>query len=194
MTKTKLITCLNLSLLLSSLVFLSSCQKRTRVKDTATPKIWQEVKEWSFIGKMAINDGHNSGSGKIKWLVTNNTIQAEFKAPLGQGSWKIIENKDFSTIISSRNGKFTGTDTEELIAQELGWDFPWNALKSWLRGTPSHTPAKDLKDTPLHFSDQGWNLEFTQSIQTSVGLLPKRIKASKPPYSVKLIIYRWDIH
>ena len=52
---------------------------------------WKQVSEWSFNGKMAIKDNNNNGSGRVSWSHTKETTHVVFKAPLGQGNWKLTE-------------------------------------------------------------------------------------------------------
>ncbi|MFK8012911.1 MAG: lipoprotein insertase outer membrane protein LolB, partial [Marinicellaceae bacterium] len=145
-----------------------------------------------FKGKMAINDGLNNGSGRVKWLGTKHSIEAQFKAPLGQGSWTINETAANATLISSVNGESMAETAQELISYELGWHFPWNKLQYWLRGHQSDQAIQKIVKPKQSFTDSQWRIEFTQWTQTSLGLLPKKIKAIKAPYSVKLVIYDWQ--
>ena len=171
------------------LLTLSSCGNK---KKNAPINDWNKLKSWSFKGKMAINDGSNNGSGRVKWLVSNNSIQAQFKAPLGQGSWTITENKNNAKLVSTINGESNAEFAQELISYELGWHFPWDSLQFWLRGHQNNETIQKINQPKTTFTDEGWQITYTKWTQTPLGLLPKKIKASKPPYSVKLIIYSWD--
>ncbi|VAW33887.1 hypothetical protein MNBD_GAMMA01-1274 [hydrothermal vent metagenome] len=179
-------------IVLISLLF--SCQKNRQLKPDTKFSQWSQVKSWSLTGKMAINDGQNSGSGRIKWLVSGNEINARFKAPLGQGSWSVYATDDTAKLTSSINGEMFATDAQMLIAQELGWHFPWNNLQYWLRGYSSDAVLQkhDVTFTTLH--EDGWDISYKQWMPTAIGLLPKKITAQKSPYTVKLIIYAWDIN
>ena len=172
---------------------LVACQKNKQTKPNATHKSWHQVKSWTLKGKMAINDGQNSGSGTFKWLMTGANTNARFKAPFGQGSWNIQETEISATLTSSKNGNTVADSAEELISNELGWHFPWNNLKYWLRGYKSNPNLPTSKTMPQSFQDDGWTISYQKWMPTPMGLLPKKIYASKPPYSVKLIIYSWSI-
>jgi len=179
-----------LFLVIISVLLLSSCQKNKKPHQAKNQ--WSQVKSWSFNGKLAINDGKNNGSGRIKWLVTNNNTKAQFKAPLGQGSWDIQENQNSATLMSSTNGKTTAENAQILISKELGWHFPWDKLKYWFRGHQSESEIETIHQKIESITDGDWQITYTKWQQTPMGLLPKKIKASKPPYSVKLVIYKWN--
>lgn len=174
------------------LIMLVSCGKKN-TKPTTSLNNWQQVSHWSFVGKMAINTGQESGSGKVQWKVSDKGSRAKFKAPLGQGSWEILEEGNNAQLISSRNGESFANNAEELIANELGWYFPWNNLHYWLRGfTPDDKLTID-KELPETLNYDGWEITYQKWMQTPIGMLPKKIKVTKEAYTVKLIIYEWDI-
>ncbi len=177
-------------LIISSVLLLSSCQKNKKPQQASNQ--WSQVNSWSFNGKLAINDGENNGSGRIKWLVTNNYTKAQFKAPLGQGSWDIQENQNSATLMSSTNGETTAENAQLLISNELGWFFPWDKIGFWFRGHSSNSEIKTITHEFESITDGDWQITYTKWQQTPMGLLPKKIKASKPPYSVKLVIYKWN--
>ena len=172
------------------IVLFSACNNK-KINSTGSTE-WSKLNSWSFNGKMAINDGNNNGSGRVKWLVSNNNTHAQFKAPLGQGSWTILEGTKNAKLTSSTNGESKGETAEQLISYELGWHFPWNKLQYWLRGHQSGSEIKTTTQEIESITDGDWQITYTKWQQTPMGLLPKKIKANKPPYSVKLIIYNWE--
>ena len=154
---------------------------------------WNHIKSWSFNGKIAINDGIDSGSGRISWKTNINNTQLKFKAPLGQGRWEINETPEKSTLISSKNGLISAPTTDLLIEKELGWTFPWDALKYWIRGYKHNEELKKHTILPKGFYENEWHITYSQWMDTPMGFLPKKLKATKPPYSIKVIIYQWNI-
>jgi outer membrane lipoprotein LolB len=171
------------------LIGLSACQT---IKHKQLHQNWDEVNSWSLSGKMAINDGKQNGSGKFNWKVSPTHLEAQFKAPLGQGSWKIIEDNYQAQLISSKHPDKYAADAQILISNELGWTFPLKKLKYWLRGFEYlQTPKKHKKNIDT-IADSEWQISYQRWEHTPMGLLPTKIKASKPPYSVKLIIYHWN--
>lgn len=168
----------------------SACQKKDKFSGENISN-WNQVKSWSFKGKMAINTPSQSNSGSLKWHVNDTTTSAQLKALLS--SWEITENLDITTLKSSQNGVSESADAQSLISNELGWDFPWNSLSYWLRGYREHQSITKHTDLPVSFLDNDWTITFQKWMATPLGMLPKKIKASKGQYSVKLIIYNWYI-
>ena len=171
-------------------IALSACQRNHKTQRFSN---WNQVNEWSFNGKMAIKDQRNNGSGRISWNRSKNSTQVEFKAPLGQGNWKLTEDLISAKLLSSKNGTTTATNAKLLLSNELGWDFPWNQLKFWIRGYHQNQVLNPHKNLPKVINDLGWKIDYQAWMNTPLGMLPKKIKASKDEYSVKLIIYNWEI-
>jgi outer membrane lipoprotein LolB len=182
----RLISFISLCTLLSSCV---SLQKKLSPIDTIRPI----SKNWSLTGKFALSNGIENASGKITYSVSNQSIHAKFKAPLGQGSWEIKQDKDNAKLLSTRHDPVYGNNAQSLISQELGWDFPWNSLSYWLRGYETSEKITTHIKSIDEIYDNGWTISYSKWVQTSNGLLPKKIKASKPPYTVKLFIYNWTL-
>jgi len=180
-----------LLLLLVTTTF-TACNKKQSVKPNIAPQ-WSSIQTWEFSGKMAINDGKDSGSGRISWKVNNETTLAQFKAPLGQGSWTITEGINSAELLSSKYGKTIANNATDLISNELGWQFPWNSISYWIRGYQTNQHLSSHDTLPKSFKDNGWEITFQKWMKTPIGMLPKKVKATKDNYSVKLIVYNWDI-
>lgn len=170
----------------------TACNKKQNIKPNISPQ-WNNIPTWSFSGKMAISDGKNSDSGRIIWEAIENSTHVKLKALVGLRSWSIDENPDHATLQSSKNNKTIADNAELLISNELGWHFPWNSLKYWVRGYQNQQALTPHDTLPKSFSDNGWEMTFQKWMKTPIGMLPKKIKATKDNYSVKLIVYKWNI-
>lgn len=173
------------------LVFINGCQKTHKPGQKFSS--WKQVTSWSVQGKMSIRQDNKRGSGKFSWLSTKESTDAQFSAALGQGSWKIHEDYKGANLTSSENGNLSGSNAGHLISSELGWRFPWENLPFWLRGFVLNQKLEIHSDLPENISDNSWEISYGKWMNTSIGLLPKVITATKPPYTVKVVIYDWEI-
>ena len=171
---------------------LTSCMS-TKKRPNQTTAQQSNPNNWSITGKFALSNGKESGSGKITYSVNGKNINAKFKAPLGQGGWEIKQEKDKAELSSTRHHPIYGNNAQTLVSQELGWDFPWNSLTYWLRGYETNAKITPHTQTIDKIDDNGWTITYSKWANTSQGLLPQKIKAKKPPFSVKLIIYKWKV-
>ena len=181
-----------ISALFFCIFLITACQNNSKkiIKSTHN---WNAVSSWSFVGKMAITDNNNNGSGRVHWEIKPNYVKAQFKAPLGQGNWVITETENKAKLESSQKGVSIAENVEQLIALELGWHFPWKSLQNWVRGYKTEQPLLLHEKLPSVINDNGWEITYQNWMATPLGLLPKKIKAIKDDYSIKLIIYSWDI-
>jgi outer membrane lipoprotein LolB len=171
-------------------IALTACQRNHKIKEYSD---WNQINEWSFNGKMAINDKKNNGSGRVQWNIKPHFIKAQFKTLLGfGGNWTLTETDKQAQLESSQNGVSIAENAEQLIANELGWHFPWKSLQYWVRGYKTDHPLITHKQLPTIIYDNDWEITYQKWTYTRLGLLPKKIKATKDNYSIKLIIYNWN--
>lgn len=186
-------------LFFSSLLLLNACAHRQQAKkparDSFQTTIWDsEVLSWSIKGKLSIKSDIEKGSGRFIWTSNNSLINAKFSAPLGQGSWEIKEYTDHSELISSKSGTTHAQNTQILLHNELGWEFPWNKLPNWLRGYKSTANPSQNAASFKNFTEDGWLIEYLKTTATEYGQLPKLIKASQNQYEIKVVIHQWNIN
>jgi outer membrane lipoprotein LolB len=178
--------------LLVCISLICACQKNQK-KTIGGNHNWNDVSNWSFSGKMAINDNKNPGSVRVHWEIKPNVVKAEFKIlPFG-GKWVITETEKQAKLESSKNGVSVAENAEQLIALELGSHFPWKSLQYWVRGYKTDQPLISHENLPIIIKDNGWEITYQKWMDTPMGLLPKKIKATKDNYTIKLIIYSWEI-
>lgn len=171
---------------------ISACQNNPK-RVVETNLNWNDVSSWSFNGKMAINDNQTNGSGRVHWEIRPNFVKAQFKAPLGQGNWIITETEKEAKLESSQNGVSFAQNAQQLIAMELGWHFPWESLQYWVRGYRTNQALITHNKVPNIIKDNGWEITYQKWMDTPLGLLPRKIKATKDNYSLKLVIYDWEV-
>lgn len=179
-------------LIFTSLIFqISACHKVHKPGQDFSS--WKQVSSWAVKGKMSIQSEKNRGSGKFQWVASEASIDAEFTAALGQGSWKIHQDSEGARLTSSENGNLFANNAEELISAELGWHFPWNKLSHWLRGYKSGQRPILHQQLPGLISEDNWSIVYSKWMNTPIGFLPKVITARNAPYTVKVVIYEWNL-
>ena len=153
-----------------------------------------ETGPWKLVGKLALSDGENSGSGRLWWQKDAGLNRVEFKAPLGQGHWQLQETPDGARLSSSVRGSLSGASAKDLLSTEIGWPVPWDSIQYWLFGQPrTHTVSRAANSNPEinQFNEDGWVVSYSRYKDTALGRLPHKIIATKGPYRVKVFISRW---
>jgi len=146
---------------------------------------------WEIEGKMALSDGHRSGSGRLHWRKTDQGAEVSVRAPLGQGQWLLRETPSGAMLRSSTRGERVADSAAELLSAEVGWPVPWQALPYWLFGQPYSLSSWHRSALPESFEEDGWRITYSRFKNTKLGWLPHKIIATKGPYSVKVFIHRW---
>ncbi len=180
-------------------LLLMACQPRhqsTRPDASGDNALRQRIETgpWKLVGKLALSDGENSGSGRLWWQKDAGLNRVEFKAPLGQGQWQLQETPDGVRLSSSVRGSLSGASANDLLSAEIGWPVPWDSIQYWLFGQPrSRTVSRAANSHPEtnQFNEDGWAVSYSRYKDTVLGRLPHKIIATKGPYRVKVFISRW---
>lgn len=183
------------------LLFLQSCQQAAQIKpgysDGTLPLLDLSAHDsYQFNGKMSFSDGEDGGSGRISWENTKGLISTELKAPLGSKSWLIKEFDNNAELIS--NGVTTQAHSaQSLISNQLGWQVPWQQLKSWVVGKPHNMNQANIKWLTDGFEiiEDGWRIEYSRLKEEGDKpgqYLPYKMVARKAPYSIKLSVKQWS--
>lgn len=179
-----------------SVLLLTGCFQHKRMRSASVDDtLRQRIADgpWVLEGKMALSDGRNSGSGRLRWEKSLDTTRVELIAPLGQGQWQLRETAAGAWLRSSTRGELAGESAEQLLSTEIGWPVPWQALPYWLFGQ-SHRFADNVRETgqlPSRLQENGWEIAYSRYKSTVLGLLPYKIIARKGPYTVKVFVRRW---
>lgn len=157
-----------------------------------------EIAEWSFSGKISLDDGDQGGSGRLKWEVLADSSELDFHGALGRGAWNLYIEPD-RTVLKEANGEQqTAAAVNDLIQERIGWPLPVDALQWWVRGlaAPGVVDAEqfDPEGLLLHLSQFGWSIDLNRYKSFSGLNLPVRLDARRDNYRVKLAIGKWQMN
>ncbi len=151
---------------------------------------------WTFEGRLALSNGKDGGSGRIRWTQEGEFFTISVRAPISGQSWQLSGDQSHARLEGVRPQPVLGTSARELLRRELGWELPVGDMKSWLFGRGFHAQARIQHDAAAHPSivdDGGWNIAYRDWQQVDSIAVPRRIIAKKVPYQVRLAIQRWTI-
>lgn len=158
-------------------------------------------RQWSFEGRVAINNAGKGGNGKIEWRQDGQRYVVSLIAPVTRQSWRLIgdTHSEAGRLEGLQGGPREGADAEALLLEATGWDIPVNALAQWVRGLPAEGfPLQDRSysaEGQVRTVEQaGWRIGYplwfpAEGPQPS---LPRRIEAQRDKASVRLIVDHWD--
>ena len=171
-------------------------------QDLMQRALWlQQHPQWSFEGRVAINNAGKGGNGRIDWQQDGQRYVVSLIAPVTRQSWRLTGDlhSEAGRLEGLEGGPREGEDAEALLLQATGWDIPVHALAQWVRGVPADgVPSAGLSfstDGRLQQVEQGgWSIEYplwfdAEGQQPS---LPRRIEAQREQATVRLIVDRWE--
>ena len=150
------------------------------------------VDQWTLEGHLAVSDGHDGGSGSLRWTQDGDRYDFELRAPITGKSFRLSGGPGGALLEGIDGGPLRGPDAEALMRKALGWEVPLDDLRAWVLGLrAAGSPAE------LHFGEQqlpsllaqdGWAVDYRAWDLAHQPPLPQKVFASRPPYKVKLSI------
>ncbi len=154
---------------------------------------------WTLDGRVAVSDGREGGSARIRWRQDREFYTVEVRAPVSGTPWRLSGDGVQCELAGTREQPVRGVDPSELLARETGWHLPVPQVREWVRGL-----ARDAAEARIEFDDSGrparireagWTVEYLDwhAPAGDRPALPRRLRASRPPHEVRLAIARWDL-
>jgi outer membrane lipoprotein LolB len=174
---------------------LSKTERKKRYESRAA--IIQMHQSWALDGKLAVSDGEDGGSGKLKWRTQPGLSELDFRGTFGRGAWQLAIRPGRSVLNLANGDTWEASDVSILVRKHVGWDVPVDALQWWVRGlaAPGRYSSRDIDDSGrlTLLSQDGWNVEY-QRYQEFAGMaLPTKLEARSGDHQVKLVMRSWNI-
>ncbi len=149
-----------------------------------------ELKKWSLQGRLLIKSD-DVLTANIQWQHENEKDVLRLFGALGMGAMLIELNEHEIMLDTGEGDKQVSQDIDVFIAQKIGFVVPLTALRRWVVG-------EYLQNVPVlqqenGFQQLGWQITYNEYMDTSVGVMPRKIKISKEKIKLKLIIDQWGI-
>ncbi|RLA25110.1 MAG: outer membrane lipoprotein LolB [Gammaproteobacteria bacterium] len=149
-----------------------------------------DIQKWVINGRLLIQSDQVL-TANIQWQHDNNKDKLKLFGTLGIGAM-LIEINEREIVLDTGDGqKQRSEDVDGFIARQLGFVVPITALRQWILGAYlQDVPVRQLEDG---FQQLGWRITYNEYMQTSAGIMPRRIKITKQQMKLKLIIDQWEI-
>ena len=154
-----------------------------------------DLKDWRFAAKLSIKSLDRGFAGRLDWTQEESSFRIHLSGPLGFSRVR-IEGNPISASMEQNDKVFVGTP-ETLISRATGITIPIDNWRWWLSGSPSPIggPIEFTDRQPdnrsISFSQDGWQLSFSEYSSTPLGYLPKKIIGQNSNLSFKLIVSKW---
>jgi outer membrane lipoprotein LolB len=151
---------------------------------------------WGIDGRFAASDGRHGGSGSLEWQQTGQRYRFVLRAPITGKSVQLDGGPDGAVLTGAGKVPVAGRDAGEVLNEEFGWDVPVTDLAWWVRGL--RAPGRPAILTfganglPATLDQDGWHVDYREWYSERNPPLPRKVYASRDPYTVRVLIETWD--
>lgn len=194
---------LRLALALLPLLLLLACVRApVRLDADAALLAGQQAREaaleqqgaWELVGRIAVSDGRDGGSGRIQWAQDGERFDIRLSAPVSRQSWRLSGQPGAARLEGLDGGPLEGRDPEALLYEATGWLIPLADMARWARGMRGDTAARvsfDAQGLPSLIEQAGWAIEYRDWVEGGSPVLPRRVFAERGQARVRLQVERW---
>ena len=150
---------------------------------------------WALVGRIAVSDGRDGGSGQIRWAQDGDRFDIRLSAPVSRQSWRLSGQPGAARLEGLDAGPLEGHDPEALLYEATGWLIPLADMARWARGMRGAGTAEvsfDARGLPALIEQAGWAIEYRDWVADSNPLLPRRVFAERGQARVRLLVERWE--
>lgn len=150
--------------------------------------------DWSFSGRVAVNDGGNAGNARIQWNQRGRDFDIRLIAPITGQSWLLRKAGSDVSLEGLEDGVRRGDDAEALLHQATGWRIPVADMSAWVRGQRAAGTAQlefSPDGLPANLTESGWTVEYRAWNREALPL-PTKLFARKDQASVRLVVDHWN--
>lgn len=159
----------------------------------------ESVNSWRADGRIAIQRGDEGWSARLRWKKSGDEFQIRLIAPLGRGTYEIAGNSAAVALVAPSGDRFTSTDAESLMREQLGWSIPLGGAQYWLRGlfAPGASATMINTDQTGRLKDMqqlGWRISFLRHVSVDGFELPAKLYLHHENLKVRIAISKWELN
>lgn len=191
-----------LLVLLASALVLAACAPSALRRAGSAELAAQQAREqavqaqqrWGLVGRIAFDDGRDSGSGRMEWRQDGERFEIVLSAPVSRRSWRLSGGPGWALLEGLEGGPRRAASAERLLAREAGWAIPLGQLRDWARGLRAGPGARlgfGQGRLPEQLAEDGWTIRYRDWYADREPPLPRRVFAEQAERQVRLVVERW---
>lgn len=154
-------------------------------------------RDWALSARFAASDGRRGGSGGLDWRQAGDHYRFSLRAPVTGKTVELRGGPDGAELLGVGHTPRTGIDADSVLHAEFGWRIPVADLAWWVRGLRAPGSRAVLTfgadGLPATLDQDGWRVEFKDWYAERSPPLPRKVFASRDPFSVRLLIEHWSL-
>jgi len=156
-----------------------------------------KIQTWDLKGLIAIRTSRDAWTADWHWQQTHDNYSISLFGPLGSHAITLSGAPHQVMLQTSDGKKFTASNPESLLAEQLGWEIPISNLYYWVRGLPVPNMAAEKQFDSYHhlsfLTQQGWTIRYLRYTSVNQIDVPSKIFLENPALNVKIIINQWQL-
>jgi outer membrane lipoprotein LolB len=154
---------------------------------------------FTVTGRVAIQRGAEGGGARLRWRQHGATSDLRVMAPMAQGTFRLQGGGAAGVVLTAPDGRrYEAPDFPALMAAHLGWSFPVEGARYWVRGIPDPAaPVTNLNlDADGHLRDlaqTGWRISVLDYREVDGRTLPARLFLNAGELQIRLVIDTWRL-
>lgn len=159
----------------------------------------EQLSHWDLRGKLSVRTPNETVTGFISWNQSNDRYDIFITGPFGQGSTTLSGDAHRITLnLPGWKSPRTSTNPAALMQQYLGWQFPIEDVRYWVKAQPHPDYPSDIATDNYGLTESitqhGWDIDYSRYQQQGNYWLPGRLKITGHNHRFILVINDWVVH
>jgi outer membrane lipoprotein LolB len=151
--------------------------------------------DFEISGRIAISDGKDGGSGRFEWQQRGAAYSLRFIAPVSGQSWRLEVQPGQALLIESNGAVRVAGSAESLLARELNWHLPADAMRYWVLGMRAPRERSEAQFTAegvlARLQQSDWDISYVEFDQSQTPPLPRKLFARSGDHQVRVSVRSW---
>lgn len=153
---------------------------------------------FTLTGRVAIQRGSEGGGARLRWRQDGASSDLRVMAPMAQGTFRLAGAPEGVVLTAPDGRQYAAPSFESLMAAHLGWSFPVEGARYWVRGVPDPSvPVGNLNlDAEGRLRDlaqSGWRISVLDYREVDGMTLPARLFLNAGELQIRLVIDTWQL-
>lgn len=168
----------------------------------AQEALLQALPGFALDGRVGVRAGGKGENGTLAWLQQAQQTSLRLAGPFGAGGISVTWQPGALRLAGGRNEVYEGADAERVLAEQLGFVPPFDALRYWVLGLPAPGEAPTQRTaTPSGriavLVQREWQIEYDRWQTVSAGgrgvELPGRVTVRRDDLWLRVVVEKWKL-
>jgi outer membrane lipoprotein LolB len=160
------------------------------------------LEAFSLSGRVAVAAAGQGSTPSVEWRQQRDLSTVKLSGPLGVGSLQLEYSEHSLRLVTGNGDMLVDAQARQVLARELGFVPPFEALRYWILGEPAPADAAAVETRNAdgllqRLEQQQWLILYERymPVKTSGGMaqMPARLTATREGLRLRLVVDRWHL-